>query len=268
MQDKAVYCETYINYASDADRAARQVTIFNGRQTPLSFAENGFELIEHRSEVTDWLDPTQQHKHCAEIASVAKDYADCDWVLFYPALVRSEEQAAVSADYAPVQIAHSDYTEKYRSMLGDDDHPYRQILAPSMAAADITGQDIRNAQRLLTIQFWRSIGDPVCQWPLCFGDCQTFLRDELYAVLVEEYGGERTEFESLLVLPGNEKEHQWYTFPNMAAHEVVMFRAYDSDLATSGGHFWTPHTAFYDPCVPKEASHRQSIEMRAICGFN
>ena len=68
-------------------------------------------------------------------------------------------------------------------------------------------------------------------------------------------------------LPAEPTERRWYTFPSMTRDEVVMFRAFDSDLVDRGEPFWTPHSAFRDPTAGDDAPPRASIEMRAICLF-
>ena len=171
-----------------------------------------------------------------------------------------------SPDLAPVHFVHSDYTESYRAMLEDEGHPYRGILAPSMEAAGVTGDDLAAARRIVTLQFWRNIGPPVMDCPLAFCDARTVARDTMQPILVPEYGGIATGFQSFQVGPPDDPEaHHWYTFPALAADEVVVFRAYDSERAEAGEPFWAPHTAFADPTVPQDAPWRESLEMRAIC---
>ena len=89
----------------------------------------------------------------------------------------------------------------------------------------------------------------------------------MVAVPVEEYGGARTEFESLVLLAGNTDLHQWFTFPSMGRDEVLLFRAFDSERIAQHKPFWTPHCAFADPNAGADAPPRQSVEMRAICIF-
>ena len=167
------------------------------------------------------------------------------------------------------ELVHSDYTESYRAMIEDPAHPYHHILEPSMRRAGVTGAEIRQAQRILTLQLWRNVGAPNVDYPLCFCDARTVARTELVPIRVSEYGGLKTEFDAFAVLPpSGDQPHAWYVFPNMTPDEVVVFRAYDSDRAAAGEPFWTPHVSFRDPNQGADAIPRTSLEMRAICLFH
>ena len=260
------YCQTTLNYYGEAGPTPVPVTINNGRTAGLSFEKQGVTLIRHDSKVTDWNDESRLLQYYDEIIELSKVETGCDWVLFYPALVRNQALAREDADLAPIQAVHSDYTEDYWEMIGDTSHPYHRIIEPSMARAGITPDDIRGAKRILTLQFWRSIGDPEMDYPLAFGNGRSFDRSELVPILVEEYAGVETNFHSFIVMPPSDAHHQWFAFPELQHDEMVMFRGFDSDLKERGEAFWTPHASFADP-VPAHPKPRASVEMRAICGF-
>ncbi len=264
-----VYCETTLNYAAGKDVLPVTVQITNGRTAKdLSFTESGFELLRHLSIVRDWNDPDEIDRvHYSEIRDLAKRLSGCDWVLFFPAVVRSPAVAAKTKDYHPIQFVHSDYTESYPSVVQDRTKPYHQIIAPYMADEGISADDVEKARRILTLQFWRNIGPEVMDYPLCFCDSRSVMRDELSPILVADYGGVKTEFETFMVNPPEKDTHEWYAFPAMKPDEVVVFRSFDSDCVASGLPFWTPHSAFLDPTAPADAPARESIEMRAICLF-
>ena len=264
----SVYCRARLHYGLTLTPV--EVEIRDGRKTgPFDVDEHGFELRAHRSAVTDWRDVVDPASpHFDEIGALARDVTGCDAVAYYAPLLRNPRAAAESADLAPVQLVHSDYTERYRAMLEDDAHPYRAILEPFMARAGLTGHDIRRSSRIVVLQFWRNVGPPVMDCPIAFCDARTVPRDALTPVLVPTYGGVPTEFESFAVeAPSRPDEHAWTTFPAMTPDEVVVFRAYDSERAERGEPFWAPHSAFVDPTVD-DAPPRESLEMRAICLFD
>ena len=263
------YCRAKLNYFDGPAIAPTEVEILDGRRSgPLSWAENGFELVEHASKVEAWDAIDVDSVHYEEIGALAREFTGCDDVVYYEALLRSPETAAQSEDLAPVQLVHSDYTEGYWAMIQDDAHPYRKVLAPFMERAGVTGEDIRRARRVVTLQFWRNVGPTRMSHPLAFCDGRTVPRSLLTPVLVPEYGGVPTGFESFVVAaPSDPAEHRWYTFPAMNEREVVVFRAFDSDRVAAGEPFWTPHSAFADPTVPADAPARVSLEMRAVCLF-
>ena len=265
----SLYCRAPLNFASDTEMKTCEVEIRDGRaESDLRWEDAGFELMRHASAVDDWSVIDDDSVHYTEIGDLARSLTGCDATLYYPALVRDPENAAQSADLAPVALVHSDYTEGYRAMIEDGDHPYRAILKPSMERAGITGEDIAAARRVLTLQFWRNTGPTRPRHPLAFCDARSVSRDALHPLLVPEYGGVPTQFHSFVVAPPESGDAQrWFTFPDMRADEVVVFRAYDSERVERGEPFWTPHTAFEDPVAGPDAPPRRSVEMRAICLF-
>jgi len=189
-------------------------------------------------------------------------------VLFYPPVLRNPQSVAESVDFHPIEAAHSDYTESYGDMIRDAAHPYRSVIRPSQIRAGLSDNDIARCRRILTLQFWRNTGPQRPDLPLAFCDSRSVAREHMVPIMVTEYGGLRTEFESLLLVAGEHTQtHQWFTFPALNADEMVMFRAYDSDLAAAEKPFWTPHCAFADTAAGADAPPRESVEMRAICLF-
>lgn len=267
-----VYCKTVLKYAKPNGHGAVpvDVTIYDGREeTGLSFDRNGFELLKLKSNVTNWFDRDDIDKHhYDEIEAFAKSRTKCDWVLFYPAIIRSPQLAKDEVDLGPIKLAHSDYTDSYWSMISEPTHPYVEILRPSMERAQIDCSDIAKASRILTIQIWRNIGTQVPDYPLCLGDTRSFARSDLMPRLKPTYAGRKAGFRSFVLLSdGNIDQHQWFTFPMLDIDEVLLFRAYDSELVAKNIPYWTPHCAFRDVNAPEDASGRKSVETRIICGF-
>ena len=105
--------------------------------------------------------------------------------------------------------------------------------------------------------------------PLAFCDARTVPRSSLTPILVPEYAGVATRFESFAISPpATATEHRWFTFPAMDQNEVVVYRANDSERAEAGEAFWAPHSAFADPTAPPDSPARVSLEMRAVCLFD
>lgn len=263
----STYCRAPLNYVGDEDFSSVEVAIRNGRKAKTGLATTGFELRHQPSSVSDWSDPDEVAEvHHPEITKMVIDDLSCDAVIFYPSVVRGPSAAASGSDDSDsINVVHSDYTERYQAMLRTPGHPYISILKPSMNAAKITSADLANASRVVTFTLWRNIGDPAPDRPLALCDTRTVERDELRSQLVEEYGGVPAQFESFLVsAPSDPKQHKWFTYPEMTADELVVFRAYDSDLANQGKRFWTPHTSFLDPNVGDDAPARESVELRAL----
>ena len=264
-----IHCRTVLHHVDGDDIVGVETEILDGRSASLSFDDAGFELRSMPSSVADWNDAAEVvASHHPEVADLARAMTDCEAVLFYPAIVRSPAHVAADPQLGPIEAVHSDYTEAYRSMLATADHPYVDILGPSMREAGVTADELVAATRVVTLQLWRNIGARRPDRPLAFCDARTVDRHELIEYRVESYGGVRTDFDSFLVAPPRPgRERRWYTFPAMAPEEVVVFRAFDSERAAAGEPFWTPHSAFVDPTAGPDAPARESVEIRAVCLF-
>ena len=269
MKQSSVYCRSIINYAGGEAPLSMAADIHDARRSDLpGWQHCGFERMQFASAVTDWADQAQlQSIYLAEIEAFARGLVGCDAVLFYPPLYRSRAAAAVQPDLAPIEFAHSDYTEGYQRMIGDPSEPYHAILKPSMERAGLDSAAVRRAKRVLTLQLWRNVGAPDCDFPLAFCDARTVPRERLVPIRVPEYGGLVTEFDAFALLPPSDDEYRWYTFPQLTADEVVVFRAFDSDCVAAKRPFWTPHTSFRDTTLPADAAGRESVEARAVCLF-
>ena len=268
--DEHLYCQAKIAYAGLEEPVIVETPIYDGRRAALpGWETTGFERIEAPSAMSDWADEAAlANLHSKEIETLARTLSGCDAVLFYPPLLRTPERARQQPDLAPIELVHSDYTEAYGPMIADPTHPYHAILAPTMAPAGVLPTELGAMKRVLTLQFWRNIGDRAMDYPLAFCDARTVPRDALAPIRVSEYGGLTTEFDAFAVAaPADPAAFHWYLFPELGADEVVVFRAYDSDRVASGEPFWTPHVSFRDPRQPPDAPGRRSIEMRAICLF-
>lgn len=267
--NEPIYCKTTLQHFSLEGPTPLAVDIHNARASTREFSvwANGFEKVHIRSSVSDWNDPKDIEKsHYQEISNWARDFTGCDKVLFFPAIVRNPDAALKSNDYAPIEFAHSDYTEQYVDMIRDTEHPYHAILKPSMVRARLSAEQLIDAKRVLTLQLWRNTGPQLMDHPLALCDATTVPRSQLSAFRVESYGGVEAQFDSFVMSPPAENvANDWYCYPEMEKDEVLLFRAFDSDCVTTGAPFWTPHTAFRDPRSAN--SPRSSIEMRAICIF-
>lgn len=264
----SVYREADINYLSTTGPQAIRMPIFDARQSEETWAwrVHGFELQRFPSRVSDWgSEGSIEAVHFDEIASWAQAECGAQAVLFYPPVMRNAQSQAQSADFAPIQFAHSDYAESYAQMLADPSHPYVDLLAPSMQRAGVRREDLARARRIITLQVWRNTGPTQMAFPLCLADMRSVAKQQLFPLRVETYGGLTTQFDSLALTADGAASNRWYTFPSMMRDEVLVFRAFDSEAVKHQQPFWAPHTAFLDP--PFADIPRSSVEMRAICLF-
>ena len=269
------YCRASMNYSVAGGGAPAtvpvEVAIHDGRIDAASrpFEDCGFELREHSLPVDPgWSAREFGDRHGRALAELAQAVSGCDRTVVYPAIVRSPRTAADVADYAPITFVHSDYTDDYRPMLESPDRPYGAYVGPLLTEAGLTPQDVVRADRVMMLQFWRNLGAALPDYPLAFCDARSVGRAELLPFVVPEYGGARLDFETFGVrAPQDPSTHDWYTFPRLAADEVVMFRTYDSRCVAEERPFWTPHSAFRDPHAGPEAAPRASVEIRVLCVF-
>lgn len=266
----AIYCQAEINYsAGEFDVQPVSVAIHDGRQRhDLDWQSWGFELVSHQSAVTDWADEAAvAATYYPEMEAVAKQLTGCDHALIAGHIHRNPEAAAKHADFAPIQYAHSDFTASYGDLIRQRYVQSEPMAKQALKRAGVENNVVRDARRILVLQFWRNVGPEAMDLPLAFCDARSVPEGDLKLYHVPEYGGEAVPFDTFgLRQPQAENGHDWYVFPQMRADEAVAFRTYDSELAEQGGRFWTPHCAFVDPVV-EGAEPRASIEVRATCLF-
>lgn len=268
------YCHAdmyYVSLAGVEQVEAEYVHIANGRNADhLTWEKNGFKLVPHTSQVADWHDDAElAATHYAEMAELAKALTGCDHALVSGHISRNPETAKAHADYAPIQFVHSDFTENYRERLQANYRRGEPETTAGLKAAGIGQAELEGARRMLILQFWRNVGEAVVDLPIAFCDAETVPIDDMRSVHVPNYADGGFPFDTYAVAaPPSSREHAWYTFPRMSSDEVVAFRTFDSDMATNGQRFWTPHSAFLDPTAPADAAARCSIEVRATCLFS
>ncbi|KAF2690725.1 hypothetical protein K458DRAFT_288137 [Lentithecium fluviatile CBS 122367] len=115
-------------------------------------------------------------------------------------------------------------------------------------------------QRVLSINFWKSLQGPGNDWPLALCDQRTMNHslDTIVADVV--YPNRYTENESGFYNP----QQEWYYIKDLADDEIVMFLQKDSGIESGGG---VAHTSFYNSSVTEDAKPRTSIEMRTYVVF-
>ena len=247
-----------------------QVDIFDARQqTDIAWQTQGFELTSHVCGSVDWNnDPQVATDYYPSMEALARDLAGCDHALIAGHIHRNPTAAAQHSDFAPIQYAHSDFTESYGDLIR---HRYAESEPDTQATlerANIGQEDVLNARRILILQFWRNIGSPNMDLPLAFCDARTVQAEDLVAYHIPEYGGEVSSFDTFGVTrPAIDGAHKWFVYPEMTPDEVIAFRTFDSDMVETKQHFWTPHSAFVDPTV-RAPYARHSIEVRATCLFH
>ena len=230
---------------------SQRVPVRNGRLLvkQLSLDQQGFILVEHKTKVADFFDPSQlQSVYYPEVETLIKETARAGRVVIFDHTLRSGDETEREAKLIrePVLSAHNDYTEwsgpnRVREALPDE-------------------ADALLARRFAIIQVWRAINLPIQSNPLALADAKSVAMDDLL-VAERRYPHRVGQTYRLKYNPS----HRWFYFPEMRRDEALVFKVYDSEK--DGRARFTPHTSFVDPATPADAPPRQSIEVRAFAFF-
>jgi hypothetical protein len=268
MNDSIV-AETTLNYVGGVDTVPVKVTICNGRtDAPGTWQKHGFELLQHRSAITDWDDDeTIAQIHYREIMDFARTLTGCDHAVVSSHIRRNPEQFQVHSDLGPITFVHSDFAENYGSLIKDV-YLNEKEAQEGLASLGVSQDVVAGAKRWLILQFWRNVGPLKMDLPIAFCDPQSIDPADLRAQPVKDYAGGNFDFDTLgVAAPASPELHRWYSFPEMNTSEVIAFRTWDSEQIDKNQPFWTPHSAFRDPDVQLGKPARRSVELRATCLF-
>jgi hypothetical protein len=236
---------------SSGEIDARKVTIRNARfENGLALDVSGFELIKHRSTLSDWA-AFQDGDHIKavdypEVAEALRQHTGAEKVVIFDHTLRDSTVEAGDG---------SGFREVVRRV--HDDQTFES--APRRVARHLSPEEARwrLKRRFAIVNFWRPVGSPVWRAPLALCDARSIeSRDLLPSDLV--YRDWTGETYSVAYNPA----HRWYWFPYQTPSEATLLKIYDS--ATDGRARLTAHTAFDDPTTVLSAPARRSIEISAI----
>lgn len=235
-------------YSGEVD--ARTVTIRDARRVAgLALDASGFELIPHRSALTDWTsfqDPERvKVVDYPEVEAALGRWTRADKVVIFDHTLRdSTAEPGRASLREPVRRVHDDQT--FRS-------------APDRVARHLPPEEAawRLQRRFAIVNFWRPIGGPVLRTPLAICDARSIEPEGLLPsdLVYPDWRGETYAF-------AFNPRHRWYWYPRQTPSEATLLKVYDS--ATDGRARLTAHTAFDDPTSAPDAPPRRSIEMRAL----
>lgn len=227
--------------------AMETVPIHNARALGSAFRleTNGFELVSHRSTVTDFEDNDAVEQILyPEVEALVKAATGASRVLIFDHTIRKDGN---QQGRTPARHVHVDYTEK----SGPD--RVRDFLGPDDADQLLSG-------RYQQVNVWRSIRGDIQRTPLAFLDAATLDSKDLVRTELRNQG-RVGEIYSLR----HDTDQAWYSFPRMTEHEAVLIKGFDSDKQAAAR--FTPHTAFDDPATSEHAPPRESIEVRTFAFF-
>lgn len=226
----------------------RSVLIADGRDLAGRFSidREGFQFQNHVSAVLDYEDDAEvEATYYPEIIKIVTEATGASEVEIFDHTLRVTDPTTTHR--RPASHAHNDYTE---------------TSGPSRLA-DMIGQERANEwtkDRLVQINVWRPIVEPVLQMPLALLDASSFTFDDLVEtrIINERQNGREGRIYSVTHRDGQ----RWFYFPEMRKDEIILIKGYDS--LDDGRARFTPHSAFEDPNTPADALPRRSIEVRTF----
>jgi hypothetical protein len=235
-------------YSGEVD--ARTVTIHDARRlTGLGLDVSGFELIRHRSTLTDWGSFRDDERVKAidypEVEAALKAHTRADKVILFDHTLRdSTAEPGQAALREPVRRVHDDQTPQ---------------SAPNRVRKHLSSEEAarRLERRFAIVNFWRPVGGAVLRTPLAVCDARSIAPEDLLPsdLVYPDWTGETY---AVAFNPG----HRWYWHPRQTPTEATLIKVYDS--ATDGRARLSAHTAFDDPTGAPDAPPRRSIEIRAL----
>jgi hypothetical protein len=221
--------------------------VLDARAAGTTIDREGFQLVAHRSAVTDFADREQVTAiHMGEIAELVRGATGADHVhVGSPGLLRFSEKsgrAGTLNNSMPARFAHIDISD---------------ATAAKFAGHGANG---KRFARCAHYNVWRAISAPPQDVPLALCDARSIAPQDLIPAdaVFDEAGKSEWSFEGLVV--AHNPRHQWHFFPGLTRDEAIVFKTHDTD--PSRAHH-VPHVAFDLPGCPADAAPRVSIEMRA-----
>jgi hypothetical protein len=228
----------------------RRVTIRNARPRAeagqISLDRNGFQLVSHRSAVSDFSDDDLIRRvYRPEAEALLRDITGAEKVIIFDHTIRDSANGsrANSALRLPARRVHNDQTF---------------VSGPRRVLAHLDAEEAqqRLQHRFAIVNLWRPLR-VVEQLPLALCDARSIAAVDLVPS-DHVYRDKTGETFSFLANP----QHRWYFFPRLRPDEVLLLKIYDS--LEDGTARLTAHTAFEDPTSPADAPARRSIELRAL----
>jgi hypothetical protein len=216
-----------------------------------SLAREGFELVQHTSEVEDFKDTVEVTRlHPQEIEQLLLKVTGADCVIGPgPGVLRFGEGSKDAGKYSnslPARFIHVDVSD---------------ATAERFAHRSLPENIGRALRRFAHYNVWRALSPPPQDIPLALCDARSVALADLMCADAVFDVADRPEwsFEGWVVR--HNSAHRWSYFSRMTRDEAIIFKTNDSDPAQP---HCVPHSAFDDPSCPKGVPTRASIEMRGI----
>jgi len=237
----------------------RTIRVGNARLwvRPPSLEREGFALIPHRSDVSDFRNPQEIARiHWPETERLLLELTHADEIVRFGLAVRR----SADCSSGPVRFTSSGPLCETHSVCFvhiDISDPAAALFAQRWRPKG-HGRPVR---RFAHYNIWRALSPPPQDFPLALCDSRSVSASDLVEAdaMMDIPGKPESSYVGLVVRYNS--RHRWSHFPDMSRDEVIVFKTHDSDPAHPSH---VPHTAFKDPACPSGVAPRSSIEMRAI----
>ncbi len=255
----------------------RSVANLRGQEPLFSTNTSGFSVHHAPAHETTFQDDSAiRTGYYAEVEALLRsELPGIKKVVIFDHTIRRRTKASPRQ---PVQQVHVDQTP------GAAEVRVRRHVLPEEAEALLKG-------RYQIINVWRPIENPASDFPLALVDWRSTKPEDFVKVDLlypkdstadvnasgkevapdpassESTAGYEIKGETYGVAPN--EGHRFYYVKDMTPEEAMFIKCFDSrgqgmPLGREGLARCTPHTAFVDPETPKDASGRQSIEVRCL----
>lgn len=266
--------EAQLGYSADIDRARTDLVDPSRTNMPQTFAsmtitdarpirdrlsldEQGFILIDHETEVTDFRDTEAfGDAYHAEMAEIVRREAGADFIIPARKYLATRQPAVGDHDIdfikAPSNLVHMDFTQG----------SFMDLVRLAMRQEGMEG---RVFSRVALFQLWRPLSDPPHDFPFAMIDSSTVRRDD-FIVMDNIIGPEEEPGNVLQTRLGlHNPDHRWYYFSNMRQDELVMFKGNDTRVGDTQN---VLHAAFDNRPNQPDARPRHSVEARMFAFWN
>jgi hypothetical protein len=235
---------------------SRSVRITNVRSEPgtTSLEEEGFALLQHKTTVTDFLDPGQvQNIYLGEMSALLQKLTGAEKVVPGNSVIRRSERSArfrQDQTTVPGRFVHCDFTP-----TPSGSRYWVERLLPAEEARE------RLLRRFAIYNIWRVLSDPPQDTPLALCDLRSLGPYDRVSIDCHEERDPETVHLYELSSYRYSASHRWCYYPDMTRDEILVFRGFDSEPGREEG---VPHVAFDDPACPVDAPARENIDARFL----
>ena len=180
-------------------------------------------------------------KYYPEIEKFVKKVTKADHVFCFDHNIRRsayvEQKNTNIKTQPPIPQIHTDYTPTSapRRLLDLTKRPkvndsYACFRAPEDADKPLISKELaEKCKRFCIINVWRSVSDegPIQQYPLAVCAANTLKYPDDFVVFEIQYQDRIGE--NWFVRDSGDPHHKWFYFPQMAKHEALIFKQWDSE---------------------------------------